>query len=105
MKIKLDENLDIRLVDVLASQGVNVTTVHGERICGASDEALFNVCRREHRTLVTLDLYFANPLRFPPAETSGVVIIRSQRTTLAALRDLLVDALPTLKAARLAGGV
>jgi hypothetical protein len=40
----------------------------------ASDAALIAACTAEARCLVTLDLDFANPLRFPPAGYAGIVV-------------------------------
>ncbi len=34
------------------------------------------VCRREARCLVTLDLDFGNPLRFKPSDCPGIVVLR-----------------------------
>lgn len=36
----------------------------------------FDVCRRENRCLVTLDLDFSNPLRFHPADYAGIAVLR-----------------------------
>ena len=33
-------------------------------------------CKREGRALVTLDLDFANPLRFEPADYRGIAVLR-----------------------------
>lgn len=55
--------------------------------------------------LVTLDLDFADPLRFPPAQTAGIVVLRPHRNTLALIRETLAAALPALKRERLEGGL
>jgi hypothetical protein len=48
------------------------------------------VCRPEGRCLVTLDLDFANPIRFPPAGYSGIAVLRPRsRPTAAGLIDLV----------------
>jgi predicted nuclease of predicted toxin-antitoxin system len=41
----------------------------------ASDLEHFRLARRLHRTLVTLDHDYFDDRRFPPAETSGVVVV------------------------------
>lgn len=46
---------------------------------GCPDETLYEVCCREERCLVTLDLDFSDIVRFPPSETSGIVIVRMPR--------------------------
>jgi predicted nuclease of predicted toxin-antitoxin system len=64
MRLKLDENLDVRLAPWLASMGHDVETVRSEVLSGAPDEEIFTVAAREERCLVTLDLDFSDPLRF-----------------------------------------
>ena len=60
----------------LAEQGHDVTTVLEQRLNGAADVALAQVCAAEGRALVTMDLDFANPLRFDPALHAGVAVLR-----------------------------
>ena len=76
MKLKLDENVGSRCVDVLSNAGHDVTTVAGQRMSGAADEAVIQTCHSESRCLVTIDLDFSNPLRFKPANYSGIAVIR-----------------------------
>ncbi len=79
MKIKLDENFDVRLVPLLAEGGHDVDTVPAEGLAGSADELIYEVCRADGRTLITLDLDFANPFRFPPEPTEGIVVVRPPR--------------------------
>jgi predicted nuclease of predicted toxin-antitoxin system len=81
-RLKLDEDLDPRIVASASLRGHDAESVWSEGVCGASDEALMNVCLAEHRTLVTLHLDFADPLRFPPASTRGIIVLRPGRATL-----------------------
>lgn len=76
MKLKLDENFGRRCVDILISSSHDVATVAGQHMSGAADQDLIQVCHAESRCLVTLDLDFANPLRFKPANYSGIAVIR-----------------------------
>lgn len=76
MKLKLDENFGRRCVDILISSGHDVATVAGQHMAGTADQDLIQVCHAESRCLVTLDLDFANPLRFKPANYSGIAVIR-----------------------------
>jgi predicted nuclease of predicted toxin-antitoxin system len=76
MKLRLDENLGRRCVGLLTSAGHDVATVFDQHLSGASDSLLSDVCRRERRCLVSLDLDFANPLRFQPASYPGIAVIR-----------------------------
>ena len=76
MKFKLDENFDVRLVPLLAEGGHDVDTVPAERLSGSADEVIYEVCRATGRTLITLDMDFANPFRFPPEPMEGIIVVR-----------------------------
>jgi predicted nuclease of predicted toxin-antitoxin system len=76
MKIKLDENLGERGAGLFRAAGHDVATVPQQRLSGASDHELIEVCRREGRCLVTLDLDFSNPLIFKPWEYGGIAVLR-----------------------------
>jgi len=98
MKLKLDENLDVRLAVILRQAGHEVATVRDQGLAGIDDQALYRHCASEARILVTLDLDFANVLRYPPESGSGVIVLRGQDDLLPTLRILtrtLVGALST----------
>jgi hypothetical protein len=76
MKFKLDENFGQRCVELLSAARHDVATVASQCMSGAADADLLGACRREERCLVTLDLDVSNPLRFPPAGTSGIAVVR-----------------------------
>lgn len=87
MKLKLDENIGRRGVELLIQAGHDVATLYDQGVSGLADEGLFLLCRQEGRCLVTLDLDFANPLNFRPAESAGIAVLRLSRNT--TLDDLL----------------
>lgn len=103
MRFKLDENLDARLAALLGERGHEADSVTAEGLGGAFDQRLFERCVQESRVPITLDLDFADPLRFPPARSAGVMVLRPQRNTLALIRQTLAAALPALERERLAG--
>ena len=76
MKWKLDENLGSRTANILRAAGHDVETVLQEQLCGASDEVLFEVCIREKRCLLTMDVDFADIVRFPPHRSPGIAVLR-----------------------------
>jgi predicted nuclease of predicted toxin-antitoxin system len=76
VRAKLDENLEVRAIELLREGGHDVETVVGEDLGGASDEELIVVCGAEGWVLITLDLDFANVLRFPPSRHAGIAVLR-----------------------------
>ena len=59
MNFKLDENFGIRTIDLFRNAGHDAQTVVEEKLSGASDRQIYQVCIRERRCLVTLDLDFS----------------------------------------------
>lgn len=76
MRLKLDENLGNRACDILHAAGHEVSTVPAEGLGAAMDDEVLQAAVGEGRVLVTLDLDFANPLRFLPSSYSGIVLLR-----------------------------
>jgi len=94
VRIKADENIGRSGIDFLRHQGHDVETVLQQGLGGAVDEAVFQACKVEARTLITLDRDFGHVLRFPPGQTSGIVILElgapaSVRILLDRLREFL----------------
>ena len=82
MKFKLDENLDPRAAAILQTAGHDAVTVADQSLQGAEDISVFEVCQREQRCLITLDLDFSNLLDFPPETSAGIVILRHPKPRL-----------------------
>lgn len=90
MKFKLDENFGVRTTALFDEFGHEVQTVHQEGLSGATDRDLYRVCIDEDRCLVTLDLDFADVIRFPPHESGGIIVIRCPRNPSLPLLERLV---------------
>ena len=103
MRFKLDENFDIRLVRLFLEAGHKADTVLDERLSGSSDEVIYQVCRDTRRVLVTLDLDFSNPLRFPPDITEGLIVIRPPRAVFELIKQTLATLFLALKSKPLKG--
>ncbi len=76
MKIKLDENIHRDVVEPLKAQGHDVATVPAQGLGGRSDADIAEAVRAEQRCLVTSDLDFADPRRYPPHGFRGLVVLR-----------------------------
>jgi predicted nuclease of predicted toxin-antitoxin system len=59
----------------LRQAGHDVTTVREQGYAGSADEVVFQVCKAEARTLITLDRDFGQVPRFPPRQTAGIVVL------------------------------
>ena len=99
MKFKLDENLGGLAARVLIDAGFDVATVPDQELESASDGVVIDRCVREERCLITMDVEFGNPLRFPPHEYRGIVLLRlPARVT----GELILDTIRTFRDALLA---
>ena len=104
MRVKLDENLGTRGEELFSRCGHDVATVAGEHLQSAEDAVLIDYCKEEKRCLVTLDLDFANPLRFRPKLYAGIVVLRMpHRGTPADLQELTEKAASLLGSRDIAG--
>jgi hypothetical protein len=104
MRIKLDENLPVELIDDLRAFGHDVDSVEWEGLAGRPDPLVAAAARRARRVPFTLDKGVADVRRFPPRRYQGLVLFRLRRGGRAAVRRAVLDALPhILSAPRLAG--
>ncbi len=103
MRFKLDECVDVRLTGLLEAAGYDSDTVFSEKIAGATDKALYELCLREKRTLITQDMDFSNPFVFDPIPTEGIVVLRNPSQLLFDLGALIKEAIAHLAVEKPAG--
>ena len=104
MRFKLDENLGSRSARLFTKAGHEVETVYQEGLSGANDELIFETCIRENRCLLSLDLDFADVVRFPPHKTAGIAVLRLPKGASLALQEKFVsDLLAMLEADTITG--
>ncbi len=76
MKVKLDENVSAKLLEVLRRGGHDPDTVADEGLTGRPDHDIWAAAQAEDRFLVTQDLDFSDTRRFMPGTHAGVLLVR-----------------------------
>jgi len=76
MEFKIDENLPIDVSLLLQEFGYNSITVIDQNLSGAEDKEIAQVCQKENRILITLDIHFSDIRRYPPSQFPGIIILR-----------------------------
>jgi predicted nuclease of predicted toxin-antitoxin system len=103
VRFKVDENLPVEIAELLGSSGHEADTVADENASGVADTALAALCRREGRTLITLDRGFADIRAYPPGEYQGIVVLRPERQDKDAVLRLSSQLVEALRQHPLAG--
>lgn len=96
MQFKVDENLPIEIAVLLAKAGHDAKTVNDQQLQGAKDTVLIDVCRREKRILITLDLDFSDIRTYPPQETSGLIVLRVSRHSKPYIMEVFQRVIPLM---------
>ena len=106
MKLKLDENIGRRGLELLQSAGHDVLTVVDQGLGGSPDQRLFETCAAEERALVTLDHDFGQVQRFPLDKSAGVVILElGRRASIQSVLGRISDFLAVLQTDSLVGAL
>lgn len=103
MKFLLDENLSPRHARTLCALGHDAVSVVGLGLSGAPDCEVRATAIGSGRALITLDGDFANVIRYPPAETPGVIRLRLHPPTEDAIDSALRWLVARLAAVNLDG--
>lgn len=97
MRFKLDENADPRWRTPLEEAGHHVSTVLEQHLQGSDDSIVAQTCKDRGLCLITVDLGFAQILKYPPDEYPGIVVLRHPNPTLAAMNQLVRQVAVALK--------
>jgi len=72
LKIKLDENIPVDLIEILTSLGHDADTVAQEGLQAHSDKKILEAARKTDRFLITQDLDFSDIRQFAPDTHPGI---------------------------------
>lgn len=93
MQFKVDENLPVEASQLFREAGHEAVSVLDQMLGGKPDQEIADVCLKENKALVTLDLDFANINTYPPSNFHGIFVLRLKRQAkpqvLEALRRLI----------------
>jgi predicted nuclease of predicted toxin-antitoxin system len=89
LNIKVDEDLPLKIPEMLRRAGHNVETVIGQGMGGAKDPVLWQSVQSEQRFLITADKGFADIRRYPPGTHNGVLLLRPDEDGIEPLVDLV----------------
>jgi len=78
MKVKLDENLPLRIAIELRARSHDVHSAVEEGLKGGADTDIWRAAQHESRILITQDLDFSDSRKFQPGSHHGIVLIRLQ---------------------------
>lgn len=91
MNFKLDENFGERTQHLFKAAGHDVQTVQSQSLGGCADQRLYEMCCIEKRCLITMDMDFADVIRFSPSLSSGIVVFRTPRNPSLGLLEQLAN--------------
>ena len=105
MLIKTDENLHPDVAALLREGGHDALTVSEQQLQGSTDAVIIEVCRREDRALITLDVGFADIRNYPPEQYRGLIVLRLNSQSRAHVVAVVTRLLPLLDTQPLAGAL
>lgn len=103
MRFKVDENLPTEAAELLRSRAWDALTVNEQAMEGCADSVLAQVCREELRTLVTLDLDFADIRSYAPTQHAGIIVLRPPTQSKRDVLRLLERAVEQMARERMSG--
>ena len=105
MRVKLDENVPVSVLDPLSEAGADVDTVGDEGLVGADDAAVLATASREGRVVMTMDRGFGDVRAYPPGSHGGIVVLRRDQQTPRRVSKAVKQLVATVELAALAGCV
>ncbi len=91
MKIKIDEDLPVRISSILKSAGHDVDTVVDEGLAGKDDLEVSRTATSPGRLVLTLDRGFGDIRRYPPGTHAGILVLRIADQAAPAVADIVTE--------------
>lgn len=85
MRVKLDENVPRSVLALLVAAGHDADTVVSEGLTGSADSVVVRAAAAG-RLLITLDRGLGDVRRYPPGSHSGILVLRVDEQSAAAVR-------------------
>ena len=89
MRFLVDENIFPKITLFLRESGHDVKSIQEEGLFRTTDDEIIRIAKNDNRTIITFDKHFGNTLKYPPANTAGIIHIRIHP-------PLLEDILPAM---------
>ena len=105
MRFKLDENMPTEAAILLDGAGHDAMTVVEQGLGGAEDAAILDLCRREKRVLVTLDVGLGDIRTHPRADGPGCIVLRLARLDRYGVLAAIQRILPLLQERSVTGNI
>ena len=106
MNFLVDADLPRSTAQALAGAGHATQHVNEVGLGSAADRAIFDYAQQNSASLVTRDLDFTDPLRFPERTHHGLVIVRIRETLPpATVNQMLLRAINALREDELANAI
>ena len=87
MRFKMDEHIPLEIKDLLAQHQHDPVTVPDEGMAGSIDPEVAEVCRKESRALLTLDLDFSDIRTYPRKTITALLFFAPRHRALPHLYD------------------
>jgi predicted nuclease of predicted toxin-antitoxin system len=89
MKIKVDEDLPNKVIQVHREQGYQAVSIIEQEMGGFKDADLWSIVQAEQRFLITADKGFADIRLYPPGTHCGVLLLRPDKDGIKPILSLL----------------
>jgi len=93
---KLDENLPRVVLAILRESGFDVMSVVEEKLGGADDDQILEICGQEGRVLITQDLDFSDVNLLQRSKLPGIIILRLKNQSRESVMTVVCRLVPFL---------